>query len=222
MGCGASQSCFLHHSSSLQARAVACVLCRRQVLCPLSACTAPALFQLMQCCLSDHTLYVSSGRRLLVFDRRCGSVVMKVQFTPSLRRLKSSCNVFTCRLRRRRRLQGAAVFLASMLRQGWSYVMTQVKLRRCPQPTLLCYTRALGERLTPTSPGVFCRVSHSLSLCEQAQSLTLTQCCRLEARFCCWWFCNVCERWHGRKGLLCNLASVSKTIPPDHTLTCWI
>ena len=167
-------------------------------------------------------MYVASGRRLLVFDRRCGSVVMKVQCVPSLRRLKSSCYVFTCRLRRRLRLQGAAVFPASMLRQGWSYAMTQVKLRRCPQPTLLCYTRVSGERLTPTSPGVFCRFSLNVSLCEQAQSLTLKQCYRLEARFCCWWLWNVCERWHGRKGLLCDLASVSKITPPDHNLNCWI
>jgi len=40
--------------------------------------------------------------------------------------------------------------------------MTQVMLRRCPQLTLLCCTRALGERHTPISPGVFPCLARSI------------------------------------------------------------
>ena len=82
-------------------KAVACITALPSKRAPSHACFAADKYSpslrvprfciapLNPCCHSDHTLYVASGRRLLMFDRRCGSVVMKVSFAPTHQHLKS-------------------------------------------------------------------------------------------------------------------------------------
>jgi hypothetical protein len=79
MECGAAEGGCLHHGSSLQTCTIYGVFCYRQVgdsyVDAAQPFTRTATLSLL---CSEDVIYVASGRRVLTFDRRCGSIVMKV------------------------------------------------------------------------------------------------------------------------------------------------